>query len=758
MSALLARFSPHALAASLVVGLAAANVVRGSHAVIAACAVAAAVAAAFGPPQRLLVLFAAALALGGWWWGSVRLDALDRSVLVAYVGESAYSRVAVTGPARRTRFALRLPAEMRRFGRVPVRESVLLELPLGRSPPQGAFLDLVTRVELPREADSGFDERTWLKRRGVHVVLDGGRWRVVGRRGGILGFGDRLRAHIGETLARGLDGERRAILAGIVLGEDEGLSDELRESFRASGLYHLLAVSGQNIAFIAGGVLLVAWLVGASRLLAEVGILAAIAGYVLAVGWQPSVVRAGVAGALASLAWLASRPRDRWYFLLVGAIVLLAWNPYTLLEPGFQLSFAAVASIFVAVPLLRRRLDGYPVPAALADVVAVSTACGLATAPVLLLHFGTVPVFSVLANALAVVVVGPLLGMGLIAAAVAPVAPAAAATTAWLAGWLAAYLAGVARVVGGLPFAEVSTRTVVAVTAAIAAATWAVKRVSPRARRRAAVFAAAPLLVLVAWRLWPEPGLPPPRGLRISFLDVGQGDAVLLQVPQGAVLVDQGPPEARVGRLLARLGVRRLTALVQTHPQRDHIGGAADVLRRIPVGVVLDPRLRVGSPDEEAALREARRRRVRVVAARAGQVYRLGKLRLRVLWPDGPGPPGADPNLYAIVLLASYGAFDALLTADAESPVTLPLRPPAAELLKVAHHGSADDLLPSLLARVRPRVAVISVGAGNDYGHPAPSTLAALDAARGLDVFRTDVDGTVVVESDGHRLTVSEER
>ena len=190
---------------------------------------------------------------------------------------------------------------------------------------------------------------------------------MVGRRGGLGGLGDRLREEVSSSLASGSSGEPRAVLAGVVLGEDEGLDAGLRDSFRASGLYHLLAVSGQNVAYVVAGTILLVWTLGLPRWFGELGALAAVAAYVLAVGWQPSVVRAGVAGGLASLAWLASRPRDRWYFLLVGAAVLLAWNPYSLLEPGFQLSFAAVAAIFVLVPPISRRLEGYPLPARLVD-------------------------------------------------------------------------------------------------------------------------------------------------------------------------------------------------------------------------------------------------------------------------------------------------------------------------------------------------------------------------------------------------------
>ncbi len=155
------------------------------------------------------------------------------------------------------------------------------------------------------------------------------------------------------------------------------------------------------------------------------------------------------------------------------------------------------------------------------------------------------------------------------------------------------------------------------------------------------------------------------------------------------------------------------------------------VLSSIRVRVVLDPRLASSVPEERAALTEAKERRVPVVTARPGLEYAIGKLRVRVLWPDGPGVPSEDPNLRATVCLVSYGETDVLLGADAESPVLLPLRLPPVEVLKVSHHGSADDLLPALLEELRPRVAVISVGEGNTYGHPTPETLAALDAASG---------------------------
>jgi competence protein ComEC len=756
---ILLRARPHLLAGCLCFGLAMANGLRETSLLIACAAVVLALASAVAAPGMRVPVIAVALLLAGWWWGSARLDALDQSALLPRAGTAGRMLVAITGPARRSRYDLRVPAQARRFRDVAIREPVLLRLPPGRSPPQGALLDLTGEIRPPRAAEGGFDERTWLRRHGVHVVVAASRWRVVGHRGGIAGFADRLRAQLARTMAPGVRGERRAVIAGIVLGEDEGLSEDLRTRFRASGLYHLLAVSGQNVALIAGGALALAWLVGVSRLVGEIAALAAIGGYVLAVGWQPSVVRAGVAGSLVSLAWLAARPKDRWYFLLVGAVILLAWNPYSLLDAGFQLSFAAVAAIFVVVPRLQRRLAGYPVPHSLAEVVAVSGACGIATAPILLTQFGAVPIYSIPANALAAPVVAPLLGLALVTALIAPVLPPAAAVLAWANGWLAAYLAGCARLVGGLPYASAPARTALAVIGLGLVFVLLASRLRPPRAPRLAVLLLLAVLVAGGWRLrGGSAGLPPPEGLRITFLDVGQGDGALLQVREGAVLVDEGAPEADVAGQLRGLGLRSLSMIVLTHPQRDHIGGAAKVLEHLHVGVVLDPAIPSESDDERAAVAAERRRRVRVVVARAGEGFRIGALRLRVLWPDGPGPPGDDPNNHAIVLLASYGQIDALLTADAESDVTGHLHVPPVEILKVAHHGSDDPGLPRLLEQIHPRVAVISVGTHNDYGHPTESTIATLAEVPGLAVYRTDRDGRVVVESDGKALTVRTER
>lgn len=474
---------PYALAGAACLGLSAANALRFGRPLLVLAAAAAAVAgAAAAEPAARVALVGLALVGAGWWWGSVRLEAIDASVLLAHLGEEAPAVAVVTGPARATRFALRVPSTLRRFGALRLDEPVLVELPLGRSPPQGALVALEARVRLPRRPPSGFDERTWLRRHGVHVVLAAPGWTAIGRRGGIGGYADRVRGWLARWSALGLAGERRAVLEGVVLGEDQDLSDGLRTSFRASGLYHLLAVSGQNVAFVAGGVLGLAWLFGLPRWLGELGALGGIGSYVLAVGAQPSVVRAGIAGALGSLAWLSARQRDRWHFLLLGALALLAWNPYTLLDTGFELSFAAVAAIFLLVPRLRAAFAGVPLPRGLADVVAVSLACGAATAPILLLQFGRLPLYTVPANAIVAPVVGPLLGLALAAAAVGPLSPPAAAAIAWLNGWLAAYVAGCARAIAGLPGSTVASAHGLLALGAAASAVAALL-VHARARR-----------------------------------------------------------------------------------------------------------------------------------------------------------------------------------------------------------------------------------------------------------------------------------
>ena len=754
---------PALLIGSICAGLALSIRFEAPPAVASALAVCAFGTALVRDGAARLASLAVALAVVGLVWGSLRMDALRDSVLADDLGEVGVAEVVTLAPARSSPWSTRVLGMTRSFRREQVRARVLLILPGGRSPPRGAILEASVRIAEPRPKEGGFDEKAWLARQGIHVVLEASSWREVGRRGGVAAVGDRLRVRIEAAVARGTDGVRRGIVLGVVLGEDEGLPSDVQDDFRASGLYHLLAVSGQNVAFLAGGICALGWLLRLPRTTRELSILAVIGTYVLAVGWQPSVVRAGVAGGLASLAWLVARPTDRWHFLAVGALVLMAWMPTAVLEPGFQLSFAAVAAIFVAVPRLRDRLQGYPVPGVVSDALAVALACSVVTSPIVLLHFGEAPVYTVLANVIAFPAAPVVLGLGLLAAAVDPLSPAAAAGLASLAGWAAAWLELVARVVARLPSAQLGSGSLLATAVAIGAAflvtRWVRRRIPPAYRMpAAATVAGLALLVAAAWLTRPAATRDPPSGLRVTFLDVGQGDAILLETPRSRVLVDQGPPEGQVASQLTALGIRALSALVLTHPQRDHVGGAAEVIRRLEVGQVLEPALEASGPEHEEALRAARARGVAVAAVRSGAVYRIGGLRIQALWPADAGTPTEDPNQNAVVLVATFGETDVFLPADAESDVTARLRLPEVEILKVAHHGSEDAGLARELRTLRPRIAVVSCGRDNEYGHPRAETMAALEGA-GLAVYRTDEDGRVVVESDGRgALRVETER
>ena len=270
--------------------------------------------------------------------------------------------------------------------------------------------------------------------------------------------------------------------------------------------------------------------------------------------------------------------------------MLLAWTPRWLLEPGFQLSFTAVAAIFLTVPRLRRIHEGYPVPRFIAEVVGVSVACGLVTAPILWLQFGAIPLWTVPANVLAEPAMPVLLGFGLAAAVLAPVIPAAAVGASYVAGIAAAWIAFSARLIASLPYAQTTSRTVVLGLALVAGGVVLLRLATPvpavadRRVGRAARTCSRSRMV----GLHPPPTWRPPPGLRITFLDVGQGDGILLETPAGAMLVDAGPPEARVDRQLRRMGLHTLAALVVTHAHRDHVGGGVDVLRHLHVGAVLD--------------------------------------------------------------------------------------------------------------------------------------------------------------------------
>ena len=478
---------PQALVGALCLGFALANLARtASVPALGVAAVLATVAFAASNPCFRTALLAAAVVAVAWGWGAVRLSQLDGSVLASRIGTAEWAVVEVEEPPRLGTFDQRMKALVLRWGTLRTHEPVLLELPLGRSPPQGARLWLLAELRAPPGPSNGFDEATWLRRQGIHAILRGQSYRVVGRRGGVSGVGDRVGRWLSADTAPGLTGERRDVIEAIVLGRTSEVDQSLLNDFRATGLYHCLAVDGLKIAAVGGGAAAIVLLLGFGIYVAQTAALFAVAAYALAVGLHPSVVRAALAAGLGSLAWLTGRERDRWQALLVGAAVLLGWNPYLLFDAGFQLSFAAVASIFLVTPRVVRALEGYPVSHGLAQLIGVSTACGLATAPVTWFQFHQVSLVTVPANVVAVPVVVEVLGLALLTAVVAPVAPPVATAMAQLNGWGAWYVAGCARAFARIPGAQITSPRAAAVLGlgAVGAAAYAWQR-GERARTEA---------------------------------------------------------------------------------------------------------------------------------------------------------------------------------------------------------------------------------------------------------------------------------
>jgi competence protein ComEC len=664
------------------------------------------------------------------------LEALARDPLAPQVDREVHGRAVVIGAVSVGRWDQRAIA---RFAGADVllRVADVLET--------GAILEVDGHLRAPHGPTAdGFDERIWLARQGVHEVLRARSIEVVGRRGGIWGAIDAVRRSARAALhVSGGDGE--AVADGVVLGGDAGLSTSTRDAFRASGLGHLLAVSGQNVVLLIGAVVVVCGWLGVPRAPALGVAIAATVLYVLVVGPGASVVRAGITGVLVALAWLANRPVARWHVLAVAAAGCLWLDPWAVLEPGFQLSFAAVVAIFTVAPHLRLWLEGTSCPARLREPLAISTACTLVTAPIAWTQFGRVAlVGSLPANLAALPAVAPLLFLGIAATLLHPLSPLAATPLALAASVLGRYLVIVARLGAGLDGA------VGGVLIGLLAAPFghAARRRGGRTRIALSIVAMGLAAFGVVSLLGPRTVTrSPPTTLRVTFLDVGQGTATLVEAPAFAALVDAGPIDAHVARRLHELGVRRLDALVLSHPQADHVGGAAEVLDRLEVGRVLDAGLANDEQFEQDALAAARRHDVPIVVGRRGLSLRSGAFELRVLGPRHV-VTGEDPNSAALVIVAEWKTCRVLLPADAEAPVQLPLDPPSVNVLEVAHHGSADPSLATLLRRLHPRLAVISVGAGNSYGHPAPSTLAIL-AAAGIPVERTDLDGDVSVACPG---------
>jgi competence protein ComEC len=731
-------------------------------------------------PATALAL--AAAVIGAAWAAQARTAALERTHLTADFGHVVDGEATVLSPVRADAYGGRR-ALVRWHG-----EPVLLRVPGWMVAGAGGAARRAPAVDGLRVGDV-VHARGSLRppdlagqAQHAHATLRATDLAATGRRrGGVLGAVDGVRRRAERVLDGHLPRAEAALLRGMVLGDDAALPDDLGDAFKAASLSHLTAASGQNVALLAALALGLCAIAGVGIRLRWTLVLALILFYVPLAGGGPSIQRAGVMGAATIAAALAGRPASRWYALLLAAAATLVLDPRSVADAGWQLSFAAVIGIAVVAAPARARLRHAGLAPPLAEACAVTLAATLSTAPLMAIHFDRASLVALPANVLATPAVAPVMWLGLTAAALGQLAPSLAAPLVAVTGPLLGYLAGLARLAAGLPGAQValplSAIIVLCALGAVLVTAPAGERgvrrrlsarsgtavgepAGPGTARRRVLLTAAVLFALAAALgpalLPPRTLAPPPDGdLRVTALDIGQGDATLLQAGDHAILVDAGPAGDAIAAKLEAAGIRRLDALVVTHPQADHDGGAPAVLAAMPVAMLLDGRGGDRSPTSTAIDPPARRGHTRVTAAQAGQVVRAGPLTLRILWPPaGPAAGGTDPNDRAVVAVAAAFGSTALLTADAESPVLAPLDLPPVDVLKVSHHGSADPGLPALLDRLRPRVALIEVGRHNTYGHPTAGTVEALAAAVPI-VKRTDRDGAVRVDLAAGRATVS---
>lgn len=689
-------------------------------------------AAGFGGPAAIVVLalVPAAVALGG-----IRSDALRSAPVRA--GQLAPGAVAVVQETPRAeRFGWRTVGK--------VRGADLLLRGSGARPgwQAGDVVRISGSVVPPGDGDG------WLRTRRIVGKANIRPGQVVGHRGGFDGFVDRVRRRAAGALTYGLDTREASLLRGMVLGDDAEMGRALRTRVRRVGLGHVVAASGANVAILAALVLGACAVAGIGFRGRLAACAMAIVIYVPLCGSGPSIVRAAIGGLALLAATSASRPASRWHGLLLAAVLTLAYDPNAWKQVGWQLSYAAVLGIGLLAGPVRSWLARQGAAVWVAEGAAVTFAATAATAPVSAAAFGVLSPVSLPVNVIAAPLVVPATWLGMAASFVGQADVRLAAPLTLVARWPLAAMLTIVDVASPLPFAQLPAGVPTGVLVALLCAGISVAVAGPRWRVAGMAMMAVPVLAFAAWALlWPNPGpgLPPHGGTRISFLDVGQGDATLLQSRGRAMLVDAGPPGSGVLERLREAGVTRLDQLVVTHAQADHLGGAAQVLSSMPVGLLLDGRDEVDERFGREMAIAGSDRGVAAVRPRAGDRFSVGALSVEVLWPGGVRAPGSDPNLRCVVLRVTGEGSRLLLGADAESDVLGRLRPGPVDLLKVSHHGSGDQGLPGLLREVSPSLAVIEVGKENRYGHPSPSTLSAL-ARSGARVLRTDRDGTVRVD------------
>src|SRR4051812_25867721 len=665
----------------------------------------------------------------------------------------------------------------------------------------GAAIDMTVAATLPRypevapgdrvvvdgairpRPDSPYGE--YLERIGAVGTLSSRTLRLVAAPDDPGRLLEGVRRGAGDALTRVLPEPEAGLAAGILIGLRDRVDRDLAAAFTTAGVSHVVAISGWNIAIVAAAIAAMTGRLGRRR--RSVVTIVAIIAYVAFAGASASVVRAALMAAVVLLARETGRAGRATAALGWAASILLLSDPGLIGDAGFQLSSLATAGLIAwATPLSEwlGRLGGGRMPGWLAESLGVSLAAQAATLPIVLVSFGRLAILSPVINLVVVPLVAPAMAVGLVALAggvvVAAGAPAVIGAVLAAPGWvILRILVAVVETGARLPFASLTLAppfdllTALAATAAVAAGVWWSRRPrryadppsavehkrsarpkSGHGIRRASIAALLTSLVVAGAVVAARPaGIP-----RISILDVGQGDAILIEGSRGGrLLIDGGPdPDRLLVELDARVPPwdRRIDAVILSHPHEDHVAGLALLLERYHVARVFEPGMRGPGPGYAAWLRDLARPGAPVrLGLAAGDRLTVDDMSFRVLWPIAGKVPVTPPdggtgiNNVSVVLLGEIGARRVPLMGDVEEgidPSLLADGLPHVDLLKVAHHGSRTATTQAFVDATRPTVAVASAGAGNPYGHPAKATLDRL-AASGARVLRTDRDGTVVV-------------
>jgi competence protein ComEC len=593
-----------------------------------------------------------------------------------------------------------------------------------------------------------------------------------------LGLRDRARARIESEFPR-----HAGLVAALVLADRSALAPDLRDRFARAGTAHLLAISGFHVGVLAGWVYLMLGIVRVPRRGRPPLAGALVWVYVATLGFPTSAVRAAVLVSAVCAGRLRGRPTHplgAWGVAL--ALVSLA-DPTALRGPGAQLSFAGSLGLLLWARSWGRRLGGPPlrpgaprrdrIRRALGVAVAATVAAQVATVGFVAWHFQTIPLAGLPASVAATPAIAVALP-GILFTLLATPVPIVAATASSGVEGLLTLTVGVVEVLGGAAGVAYVGPILLAgpaiggVAGAVLATRGATarRRTGQSHRERAARRSGARVrgCLIGAWvgaALLPAASAVVPAPVEIHVLDVGQGDAIAIRSPRGTwTLVDAGPGrDDALARGLARLGVRRVETLVVTHPDLDHVGGAARVVADLRVGRIVGPGLLRGTDAVEALVAAASKHRVAWNVVSAGSVWESDGVRFDVIHAGGSS---STPNDHSVVLHVAWGEFDALLTGDVSSEIEdqLPGRfgpGTRVEILKVAHHGSRTSSSGAFLDRLAPAAAVVSVGRGNRFGHPAPDVLARY-TARGIPIARTDRRGSIRIRGrhDGSFRIVGE--